>query len=290
MLETRTQNRITRAIRFIEENLEGKLALPEIAAQASMSSWYFSRLFPMVTGVTVADYTRRRKLTEAAKRLLATEDAIIDIAVAFSFGSQQAFTRAFTREFKLSPGALRRQGHLPDQLQEELYVTITTEKPAFIESKPVIKSITELQLCGPAEIFDMQSRVAGIPALWGRFVPLMEQIPDRIGTATYGACISAGEHGEAFRYQAAVQVAAGSKGLDGCELSQVPGGEYAVFTHVGKATDIAASMEYIWSVWLPGNGKWQHRMAPDFEYYDDRFNPMTGEGVMEISVPVQPEM
>ena len=289
MIVQRTQRRFVKAINFIEQNLESKLTLSQVAAEVAMSSWYFSRLFSMLAGMPFGDYVRRRKLSEAANRLMSGEESILDVALRYEFASQQSFTRAFTQCFGCSPGEMRKANQIPANLQEVLIVSLNDSQPKSLSEAPVITQISEMYLCGPVNAFDMQSRVSGIPALWAEFVPRMMEIEGRVGDQTYGACISAGEHGEIFQYQAAVRVESDAKTPVGFEKVRVPEGSYAVFTHKGSAATIKDSMEYIWTLWLPGNGKWQHRSAPDFEFYDERFDPETGQGEMEIYVPVKEE-
>ena len=100
--------KILKAIDFIEARLTAELTLAQIARTAGYSSYHFSRMFRALMGETVTCYIRRRRLTEAARRLIHRDDRLIDLAVTYGFESQAAFSRAFKRQFGYAPGAVRR--------------------------------------------------------------------------------------------------------------------------------------------------------------------------------------
>lgn len=60
---------------------------------------------------------------------------------------------------------------------------------------------------------------------------------------------------------------------------------YAVFPHRGDSAQVGATVEQIFTEWLPASG---YRAAADyfFEYYDDRFQPGSAESLLFIYLPV----
>jgi AraC-like DNA-binding protein len=98
---------IQAALNYIEMNLCEELTLDEIADAAGFSKFYFHRIFQSEVGISVYDYIRKRRLASAASLLLATDIPILDIALAFRFESQEAFTRAFKSVYQLPPGRYR---------------------------------------------------------------------------------------------------------------------------------------------------------------------------------------
>lgn len=288
MTVLRTQQRVERSLAFIESRLEEPLSVEQIAEAAFMSPWYYSRLFRLLARMSVMDYVRRRRLTEAFKRLLATDESIMGLAVRYRFGSQQSFTRAFKQCFGHPPGEVRRKCLNLHHLQEVITVTLPQHPPGTLAGTPTIREVDGFTLCGMAREFDMQTRIQGIPELWRNFSPHIGKIPGQIGNESYGACISTGQHGEEFLYAAAVRVAPETPAPAGMVTHDVPGGRYAVFTHRGSTDTIKDTVEYIWTVWLGENGTCEYRMAPDFEYYDERFDPAAERGEMDIYIPVTP--
>ncbi len=101
---------INQAIDYIENNLTQTIMVEQVAAVAGYSRFYFDRLFLSMLGETPARYIRKRRLSEAARELISSEQPILDIALDYQFQSQEAFARPFKRMFGLSPGAYRRRG------------------------------------------------------------------------------------------------------------------------------------------------------------------------------------
>lgn len=98
---------IENTIEYIEQNLINKIELKELADKAFLSKYYFHRIFHSIVGEPVAEYIRKRRLIAAANELLYTNEKIIDIALKYQFSSQESFSKAFKRFYKISPREFR---------------------------------------------------------------------------------------------------------------------------------------------------------------------------------------
>ena len=98
------------AIEFIEKRLFAKLSYAEVARSVYMSSRSFYDYFWAITGYTYKEYVIKRRLNEAMKRLLGSNENILNIALAIGYESHEAFTRAFKKEFGVSPLRFRKSG------------------------------------------------------------------------------------------------------------------------------------------------------------------------------------
>ncbi|CEH28636.1 transcriptional regulator [Aneurinibacillus migulanus] len=98
---------VQKAIEYIEDHLMEDISLEQIATHSSFSMYHFHRIFQAVTGMTVADYVRKRRLTNAAYELVNTDKRILEIAVEYGFLTQESFTRAFKKMFYMPPGRYR---------------------------------------------------------------------------------------------------------------------------------------------------------------------------------------
>jgi AraC-like DNA-binding protein len=67
------------------------------------SIWHSARIFKELTGKTPFDYIRSLRLSKAALKLKEQDIKVIDVAFDFVFGSHEGFTRAFTKEFGVTP-------------------------------------------------------------------------------------------------------------------------------------------------------------------------------------------
>jgi AraC family transcriptional regulator len=91
------------AIDFIEENIEEKIELEEVAKIASMSLPHLYRMFYSLTGHPVKDYMRRRRISIASDHLKYSNGTIIDIAIHIGFESQASFTKTFKKIVGITP-------------------------------------------------------------------------------------------------------------------------------------------------------------------------------------------
>ncbi|HJA64700.1 AraC family transcriptional regulator [Lachnoclostridium sp. An169] len=101
---------IGKAIDYIEARLDSHPDLDTVAAAVHYSKYHLHRMFTETVGMTIHDYTLRRRLTEAAKLLVFSERPILDIALICGYESRQAFTLAFKEMYKVPPGEYRKKG------------------------------------------------------------------------------------------------------------------------------------------------------------------------------------
>ncbi|MEG0771754.1 helix-turn-helix transcriptional regulator [Clostridium sp.] len=121
---------IEKSIEFIENNLIERISLEDLAKRTFLSKYHYHRVFHELVGETVMEYVRKRRLTEAAKELVETNAKIVDVALKYQFSSQEAFSRAFKRMFKVSPGEFRKaKVNVLLYRRAELYYKNTTIQP-----------------------------------------------------------------------------------------------------------------------------------------------------------------
>jgi AraC-like DNA-binding protein len=92
---------VTKALRYIRENLHRAITRDETARYAGLSPSHFSRLLQVRTGKSFTDLLRQSRADLAAKLLLETELPLADIAAKCGFCDQSYFTRVF-RQIKVA--------------------------------------------------------------------------------------------------------------------------------------------------------------------------------------------
>jgi len=107
---------IARALDVIESRLQEEVSVGEMAAAAGYSLYHFIRLFNQYVHHTPYDYLVRRRLAEAARRMLAGKRRLMDIAADYCFQSAESFTRAFTRVYRVPPSRVRKENDLDERL------------------------------------------------------------------------------------------------------------------------------------------------------------------------------
>jgi AraC family transcriptional regulator len=276
-------NPAQKALWYIEGHLARELTLDEIAAIGGVSRFHMVRSFAAATGSSVMRYVRARRLSEAARALASGAPDILALALEADYGSHEAFTRAFRDHFGVTPEAVRgakRLDHL--RLQEPIVMDSTAldhlKPPRFETSKPLL-------VAGVGEPINAENGGAGIPSQWSRFHQAVENIPDRVGKVAYGVCCKGDDAGN-FEYIAGVQVTDFSELPREFSRVRIPEQKYAVFTHAEHISTIRRTINTIWNHWLPISGM-KAAEAPNFERYDENFDPLTGDGGLEIWIPVR---
>lgn len=105
-------NELNAAIRYVEENLCEKIDPEEIARITCVSQDSFLRFFSYMTGMTLNEYIRRRRLSQAALELQNGDTRVIDAALKYGYESADAFARAFAKQHGISPAAAKKGGSL----------------------------------------------------------------------------------------------------------------------------------------------------------------------------------
>ncbi len=96
--------RINKAIVFIENNLQQKLLLEDIAQTAHFSPFHFHRLFSVVMGETPSDFINRKRIEKAAGLLMRRKHiSVTEISDYLGFSSLPVFSRAFKKFYGMSP-------------------------------------------------------------------------------------------------------------------------------------------------------------------------------------------
>ncbi|GKX67586.1 helix-turn-helix domain-containing protein [Inconstantimicrobium mannanitabidum] len=99
---------INQAIEYIEENIDGETKLCDISKQFYISEYHFERIFRAVIGTSLKNYIIGRKLTKAFYRVISSDDLIINISMDYGFKYPEVFSRAFKRQFGISPQKCRK--------------------------------------------------------------------------------------------------------------------------------------------------------------------------------------
>ena len=98
------------AIAYLEEHLGDPLDWEALARKAGCSSFQLQRMFPYLTGMTLPEYVRRRRMTRAAVDLLAGDARVAEVALRYGYESPTAFNRAFKAVHGVAPSAARHGG------------------------------------------------------------------------------------------------------------------------------------------------------------------------------------
>lgn len=252
-----------RAVQAIEANLAGdgdcaQAALSQAARLACVSPDSFRRIFSYLTGMPLAEYIRRRKLTLAAEDLR-QGCRVLDTALKYGFHSADAFSRAFTRQHGIAPAAFRRQpGLLRIVPPASFHIKIKGAKEMTFQ----IADVPEIAVYGFSKEFDPElypSREALRYVMWDE--KSEEEVPSRLCQGHWNELGNKAYDGLWYGIWQRDRYLIGREkeliSAAGTEEWTIPAGKYAVFISEkgGYAGDeIPKLFETAFDAWLPGSG------------------------------------
>jgi AraC family transcriptional regulator len=254
-------DRMNAAIGYLEDNLAGEIDYNKAAEKACYSLFHFQRMFFAVVGATPAEYTRRRRLTLAAREFAAGGGKVIDIAMKYGYDSPEAFTRAFRNLHGINPREVRTTGvKLAAFPRVSFNVEITggtdmdyriIEKPAFqIVGKGVTFGVDNGE-------FKQQGRT-----VWTKYVATEEykklcKLTEGQSGAVTGACVmTAYLPNEKDTWDPMINVFGVEKrdNMDttGFEVFNIPAATYVEFDCTFKTS--SSTNKRIYKEWFPSTG------------------------------------
>jgi AraC family transcriptional regulator len=279
---------LNRAMNYIEENLRGEVSIAEVARRATCSEFHLQRMFPYMTGMTLADYIRRRRMSLAALDL-AAGGKVIDVALRYGYESPTSFSRAFRDVHGVTPSEAQR-GTAKLTQYPRLAFTMQVKGEEAMEYK--IKEQGDFRVVGHLAEGDWALEDAGEKAseFWaflnengGKMIHDVLSLMD--GSEPNGLLgVSFCESGSFSGYL--VGVATNAPCPEDMEERIVPAATYAVFDCTGPMPDAMQNLQHrIFAEWLPSSG---YEWAPksDLEVY---FGPrMTAEDYKsQVWIPIE---
>ncbi len=98
---------LNKVIDTIEKQLTSEINYDELAKIVGISSYSLQRTFSFLTGMTLTEYIRKRRLSKSAEEIKETKEKIIDIALKYQYDSPVSFSNAFKKMHGISPKGAR---------------------------------------------------------------------------------------------------------------------------------------------------------------------------------------
>jgi AraC-like DNA-binding protein len=150
---------VLRITAWMEKRLTDPDQNMDLEKASGYSENHLRQKFYNVTGETPSAYMRRRRLTEAARALIAGE-RIVDVAATYGYSSQDNFTTAFKSWFGMTPGELRtihrRYKDLLQRMKEPL--NVMTELANLKQDSLSTTLMSSVK--GASEFFDLDWSIA----------------------------------------------------------------------------------------------------------------------------------
>jgi AraC-like DNA-binding protein len=95
-------NKIFQITEYMSQHIEDELTLDDFCAVSGYTKTYLCYMFKLYIGETPHKYFYKQKLKYGAKLLFSCEN-VLDIALKIGFGSHESFSRAFKKEYGMTP-------------------------------------------------------------------------------------------------------------------------------------------------------------------------------------------
>lgn len=279
-------SRLNMTLDYIEDNLTGTIDINLLSRIAGCSSQQYVRMFPFITGVSLSEYIRRRKLTMAAFELQDKRKTVIDIALQYGYDSPTAFNAAFKKMHGVSPSQAREKG-VP--LESYPKLSFSMQIKGDVKMKYRIEEKGDFYVLGIKGKIQYSNNTDNcmIKSIWDNLTKDdQEKLLSHSNHYIKGLIgVSANSTEEEFDYYIAVTVEKNTPlANEKAELVHVPDSTWAVFNPAGKLPqDTIDTWKRIFTEWLPNSG-YQSRNTPCIEVYNNEGSENTY--VSEIWVPV----
>ena len=269
--------RMNCALDYIEENLTDEIDFQIVAQKACCSSYNFQRMFSFITDITLAEYIRRRKLTNAAFELQNSNIKIVDLALNYGYDSPISFTRAFKAIHGITPNEARKEGTILKaypRLSFQITIKGVSEMNYRIETKPAF------QVYGVEGIFKNEEAFAHIPKFWEKFwntderEKMIKSLGRNMDGSEEGGIHSVSCYRKISDTHFPYMICAfktSTANTEGYTVVDIPEATWAIFTsekhEIEKTTEIVQRLNRrVYTEWVP-NSQFDIIEGFDFELY-----------------------
>lgn len=260
---------IQTALNYMEEKMLEELSIEEIAKQANFSVFHFQRTFNIMTGITIAEYIRRRRLTLAANELRKSDERIIDIAHKYGYETPEAFSKAFRKQHGITPREARKySGNFTSYNRLVIQVNLKGENPMNYK----IVDHEAFKVIGVRKEFSLinEQNLTGISEMWqlahtDGTDELLSSLNNAPVQGVIGVCDDKNDKSIDYWIGTAYQ----NETPERFEATEIPASKWAIFeVHGAMPNAIQKVWKQIFSEWFPSSN-YEHAGTPELEVYSD---------------------
>jgi AraC family transcriptional regulator len=288
------KQRLLRVLVYIQEHLDERLPLEELAERACLSPYHFHHVFSGMLGESLQGYIRRLRLERAAWRLKLSGEQVVQIALEAGYQTHEAFTRAFRASFGISPTRFRRRHGAFHGLRARSGIHFNnTGKLSNFKTENIRRMNVAIKHLKPLRVAFVRhvGPYNEVGKTWEQFMTFLGKEGWLGGdTQCIGICHDdpAVTPPGRLRYDACINVDIHFQPGGDVGVREIGGGDYAVTTHFGPYQNLGASYAKLLGQWLPRSGR-DLGNAPCFEVYLN--SPESSEPedlVTDIYAPLAP--
>ena len=256
---------LNKIIEYIESNLEEKIEYKELAKMLGVNEYTFQKIFSVLSNVTITEYIRNRRLSNAGQDLYLNNEKVIDVAIKYQYNNPTAFSRAFEKFHGIKPSEVRNK---PEKLKmyTKLHFNEINEHSKNVEYK--IIQMDELVLYGKSIATDNEHIRKDAPKFF-------KEIQNKFGEPKYGLV----EYTEVERMYVKSYWVLYDKEIEDLQKKEISASKWIVFRiNSQEAEDIQEASKTFYNDFLP-SCRYNFRDLPEIEYYHD--------GITDFLIPIE---
>lgn len=284
-------NELNGLVALVEDHLTDGLDVAGLARRLGTTEDHLRRLFSALAGMPLSEYVRRRRMTVAARDVIARDDDLLTIAVRYGYGSTEAFGRAFRSVHGASPGDVRREGG-PLRSQPHLTFRLTVEGSTPMDARIVEKPA--FRLVGHAARVSLvhQGPNPHIQDLVGSLAPEQHRRLKETSDTEPAGILAVSADVDPDRTEGSMLtylhgVATTGPAPDDLDAIEVPAGTWVVLRASGP---YPATLQQTWAdaatQWFPAN-PWRWASGPEIVAVLERAEDLS-TATTELWLPVEP--
>jgi AraC family transcriptional regulator len=266
---------------YIENNLDKKLTVKELAQISNLSEFHFHRIFKGVLGENIGNFITRKRVETSARLIRYTNLEIKEIAYNVGYESPASLSKIFKQYYGISPLEYRKD-------KDFFVVRPELKNPNIVLEKPIIKTIKDkkiiyIKITGK---YGNENYSKVWKELWdfAKTNNLITDQTERIGISYDDPKIT---QSEKCKYDACLTVNEKIKPIGKIGSKTIKGGKYAVFTYKGDYKNLGIIYDKVFGNWLI-NSNYKMRNVPVFEIKENSISETDKNNfVTKIYLPIK---
>jgi len=264
-------------IAYIEENLTQPIQYESLSQIVGCSVYEFSRIFSLMAGMSVSEYIRRRRLSQAVFDIQNSNDKIIDIALKYCYESPTTFTRAFKELHGTTPLSARKTS-VSFKTYPPITFVLTIKGVNVMEFR--IEKKESFQIMGLSGYETKETeRVGDITGTWAPFMADYDKKLHDYYSAPYWQVGASSKKYVDGKMKLTIGAEYKGKMIEGMDIETIPAATYAVFSFEYPVGYSIYEENYakILTEWFPSSGYIRDENGMELEVYSEHW---------EIWIPV----
>ena len=258
---------LNQMINYIEKNLENEINYAKLAQILGVNEYTMKSIFGLICDVSIAEYIRKRRLSNAGFDLCQTDEKIMDIAIKYQYENATSFSRAFEKFHGIKPSQVKKNSQNL-KIFAKIIFDENIEKNSDIEYSIIEKN--EMILYGKGKITNQENIFKDAPEFWEKMNKTYKNNSVKFGMVVYENRYESEQYEYWVLYDEPMQ---------GLEEYKIPKSKWIKFIiYSQEAKEIQEMSQQFYGKILPSL-KYNLRELPELEYYHD--------DITELWIPIE---